>query len=120
MASSMFHSISKYRKLWITVLMVLSMITFVLCAGNKADLSESLIQIQRFPSALRGRSAATVNGTSLYREDLERYKTQRLAANTYMRSLSEQLIELVTERSKNLLEKLDDEMQKAASTRFCN
>ena len=107
--ASLFHSVGKYRKLWITILMVLSMITFVLCAGNRADLSDALIKAFR-PHG--GDAVASVNGVNLYREDIDNLKTQRQAANAYIKSLGSQLVEYVTERRKNMPEKLEEEQQK--------
>ena len=109
MASSMFHSIGKYRKLWIAVLIGLAMLTFVFCAGNKADLSESLI---KYINPRHGDPLASVNGVNLYREDIDNLRSERRAANAYIKSIATQLIEYVNERKKNLPEKLDEEPQK--------
>jgi hypothetical protein len=107
--ASLFHSVGKYRKLWITILMGLSMITFVLCAGNQADPDKWLL---RFFGGRGGDVAATINGVNIYKADLDRVKIQRNAANIYIKSLINQLVEVVSDRQKNLPEKLDDEMQK--------
>ena len=107
--ASMLHSIGKYRRLGIAVLIGLSMITFVLCAGNKADLSDTLI---KYFSPHHGDAVASVNGVNLYRDDIDNLKTQRQAANAYIKSLCGQLIEYVNERKKNMPEKLEEEPQK--------
>jgi hypothetical protein len=107
--ASIIHSIGKYRRLGIAVLIGLSMITFVLCAGNKADLSEALI---KYFNPHHGEAVATVNGVNLYRQDIDELKTQRQVANHYIKSLVSQLIEYVNERRKTMPEKLEEEPQK--------
>src|ERR1700761_8409503 len=106
MASSLFHSVGKYRKLWITSIMVLCMLTFILCAGNKSDITDFILRNTR---SRGGESVASVNGVTLYRDDMEMLKTQRAAASAYVKSISTQIVEYVTERRRNMPETLEEE-----------
>ena len=107
--ASILHSVGKYRKLWISILMGLSMLTFVLCAGNKSDITETILK--NF-TPHRGDAVASINGSNVYREELDNLKTQRSAANAYTRSIVSQLVEFVTDRRKNMPEKMEEEQQK--------
>jgi hypothetical protein len=107
--ASILHSVGKYRKLWISILMGLSMLTFVLCAGNKSDITETILK--NF-TPHRGDPVASINGYNFYREDSDALKAERSAANAYIRSIVSQLVEFVNDRSKKMPEKMEDEQQK--------
>jgi hypothetical protein len=106
--SSIFHSFAKYRRFWMAILMVLSMVTFVLCTGIKGDVGETFLRIfQR-----RGGDAVfTVDGTTFYKPDVEHLKQQREAADKYMREFARLLIETAHEQQKSIADKQDEEAQ---------
>jgi hypothetical protein len=82
MAFNPFTSFRKYQKIWMPVILLLCMVTFVLCSGNKGDFSEWLMGLF---GGREGPAIAKVGGRNLYRKELNALKEQRNAVNEFMK-----------------------------------
>jgi hypothetical protein len=86
MAFNPFTSFRKYQKIWMPIILLLCMATFVLCSGSKGDFSEWLLGLF---GRREGAAIAKVGGRSVYRKDLYDLKEQRNAVNEFMKRASE-------------------------------
>jgi len=86
MALNPFTSFRKYQKFWMTTVLLLSMITFVLCTGVGGDLSQRLLDIF---GRREGTPLAKVNGRNIYSKEMNNLKEQRNMANEFMKKATE-------------------------------
>ncbi len=86
MAFNPFTSFRKYQKIWMPIVLLLCMATFVLCSGNKGGLDDV---INNAFGRKEGQAIAKVGGRSVYRKDLYDLKEQRNTVNEFMKRASE-------------------------------
>lgn len=79
MAFNPFHAFQKNKKFWMSAVLLVTMITFVFCAGQ-GDMQDRIINLFR----KRGTTVATVGGTNLSQEDLHRLRGERNKVNEFM------------------------------------
>jgi hypothetical protein len=108
MAFNPLTNFQKYRKFWMASVLLICMVTFVLCTGVGGDLSDRLLRIF-YP---RGSVMATINDRSYYSKDLENLKTQRDAADAFMRKATEFSLIKIGERIKKEEQNKDTQERK--------
>ncbi len=86
MAFNPFASFRKYQKIWMPIILLLCMATFVLCSGSKGDFAEWLMGLF---GRREGAAIAKVGGRSVYRKDLYDLKEQRNTVNEFMKRAAE-------------------------------
>jgi len=89
MAFNPMANFQKYKKIWMTTVILISMVTFVLCSGMGGE--DSGLQ-GIITHAFRGRSdvVATIDGTNYSAPQFRDLKENREIANKYMRKVIEQ------------------------------
>lgn len=109
MAFNPFAAFQRNQKLWMALLVLLSMVTFVFC-GGAGDLGEKLIRM----TTGRGTPVMHVNGSTVTSEDLSKLRAQRAAANGFMRRIASDVLANLARAYKEESEKKLDETNKKA------
>jgi len=104
MAFHPIHSFVKYKRVWMALVMILTMLTFVVCTGVQGDLSDRLLRL----FGRRGTVIGSLDGSNLYREDIDKLKLQRTVVNDCMRTFSTQMVEKINDKLKGLQERNPD------------
>lgn len=105
MAFNMFNSFRKYQKFWMSTVLLLCMVTFVLCTGVGGDLSDRLMKAF---APRHGSVIAKVDGHDLYGSDLEQLKGQRNIANEFMNRSVKYTMQFLDEKFKEFSESKDE------------
>jgi hypothetical protein len=115
MAFNPFVSFRKYQKFWMASLVLLSMITFVLCAGiGGGGLEDMLSRL----FGRKGQEVASLYGRSVTREQLYRLKLQRQVANEFMRKAADLSLKHLTQIQKDLYKSKAKSKEKADPKRL--
>jgi hypothetical protein len=93
MAFNPFTNFRKYQKIWMAVILLLCMITFVLCTGTRGDFTELILRLFR-PS---GQEYAKIDGARFTSSQAYDLKERRNLANDFMRNASKQVIRRIDE-----------------------
>lgn len=93
MAFNPFTNFRKYQKIWMAVILLLCMITFVLCTGTRGDLTELILKLFR-PS---GQAYAKIDGSSFTSSQAYDLKERRNLVNDFMRKASKEVIRRIDE-----------------------
>lgn len=113
MAFNPFAAFQRNQKLWMALMVLLSMVTFVFCGGT-ADLGEKILRW----TGRSGTPVMKVNGSTVTSEDLSRLRAQRAAANGFMRRVSSEVLAHLARAFKEESEKkLDEKNAKAVQQR---
>src|SRR5688572_10541324 len=102
MAFNPLVSFQKYRRFWMSMVLLLCMITFVLCTGVGGDLGDRIMTMFR---GRGGRVLAELNGSSIYSSDFYELRERRNVANDFMRKACDIAIRNLEAEIQNL--KLD-------------
>ena len=73
MAFNPFVSFRKNQKIWMPLILLMTMVTFVLCSGTRGDLSDIFL---KWFGGHEGSPIAKVGGRNVYRKDLDELKEQ--------------------------------------------
>jgi hypothetical protein len=99
MAFNPFTSFRKYQKFWMATLVLLSMVTFVMCAGiGQGGLEDILIRI----FGRKGREVAKLDGRAVTAEQIAHLREMRNIANEYMRKAADLSFHKLKEIQKEL------------------
>jgi hypothetical protein len=104
MAFNPFAGFAKYKRFWMATTLILVMITFVLCSGQRGDLADKILGWARFG----GTPVVQIDGTTYYRHDFETFIRQRKVANDFMRTFTKYLIDALSDRIRTFGEPKDD------------
>src|SRR4051794_31908198 len=104
MAFHPIHSFVKYKRVLMALVMILTLLTFVVCTGVQGDLSDRLLRL----FGRRGTVIGSLDGSNLYREDIDKLKLQRTVVNDYMRTFSTLMVEKINDKLKGLQERNPD------------
>src|SRR5262245_28287710 len=85
MAFNPLSSFRKYQKIWMSGVLLLCMVTFVLCTGMGGDLSDRILSYLR----PKGEDYVRIGGKRYNYTDIEEVKDYRNIANDFMRTLSD-------------------------------
>lgn len=101
MALNPFKGFRKYQKIWMSLVLLLCMVTFVLCTGVGGDLSDLIIKmVGRDQSPVM----VEIDGTSINRKELSDLKTKRELANTFITRGNELVLQSIAAEKKNIKE----------------
>jgi hypothetical protein len=93
MAFNPFTNFRKYQKIWMAVILLLCMITFVLCTGTRGDFTEYVLRLFR-PS---GQEYARIDNGRFTSSQAYDLKERRNLANDFMRKASKEVIRRIDE-----------------------
>ncbi len=111
MAFHPMRTFQKNRKFWMATILLVCMVTFVLCTGSfqGGDFGE---WIMRLLGRRSGYAVTTIDGRTVYSQELHELKTRRDIANAYMRDA----IQLITAELKHRIDeagKMTNEKERA-------
>jgi hypothetical protein len=93
MAFNPFTNFRKYQKIWMAVILLLCMVTFVLCTGTRGDFMEAVLSWTR----PKGTLTARIDGRKVYSSELYDLKQQRNIANEFMNKAKGRVLEVLDE-----------------------